>query len=150
MAAAPAGTDLLMGYPPTHGELRAYLGSAPPRGQRRHRLTLLASSVDILEEMARLARTTHRPVPLRVGLEFDSGEGRGGFHHPAQISAAIRVLRRTLAGDADETLAGPFLMKEAPQCRDSAAPRRLRRISKTGRTTDPERHRRLGLSACGR
>jgi D-serine deaminase-like pyridoxal phosphate-dependent protein len=94
MTAAPAGTDLLMGYPPTHGELRAYLGSAPPRGQRRHRLTLLASSVDILEEMARLAQTTHRPVPLSVGLEFDSGEGRGGFHHPAQISAAIRVLRR--------------------------------------------------------
>ena len=35
MTAAPAGTDLLMGYPPTRGELRAYLGSAPPRGQRR-------------------------------------------------------------------------------------------------------------------
>jgi D-serine deaminase-like pyridoxal phosphate-dependent protein len=94
MTAAPAGTDLLMGYPPTHGELRAYLGSGPPRGQRRHRLTLLASSIDILQEMARLARTTRRPLPLDVGLEFDSGEGRGGFHHPAQISAAIKLLRQ--------------------------------------------------------
>ena len=94
MSTAPAGTDLLMGYPPSVGELRAYLGSAPPRGQRRHRLTLLASSVEILEEMARLARSTRRPLPLDVGLEFDSGEGRGGFHHPAGISAAIKVLRR--------------------------------------------------------
>ncbi len=94
MAAAPAGTDLLMGYPPSRGELRAYLGSPPPRGQRRHRLTLMASSVEILEEMARLARTTRRHLPLDVALEFDSGEGRGGFHHPPQISAAIKVLRR--------------------------------------------------------
>ena len=94
MRAAPAGTDLLMGYPPTHGELRSYLTSAPPRGQRRHHLTLLASSIDILQSMAQLARTMRRPLPLSVGLEFDSGEGRGGFHHPAEISAAIRLLRR--------------------------------------------------------
>ncbi len=94
MTAAPAGSDLLMGYPPTHGELRSYLGSAPPPGQRRHRLTLLASSLDILQEMGRLARTTSRTLPLDVALEFDSGEGRGGFHHPAQVSAAIRVLRQ--------------------------------------------------------
>ena len=94
MTAAPAGTDLLMGYPPTHGELRAYLRSTPPRRQRRHQLTLLASSIDILQEMARLAKTTRRPLPLQIGLEFDSGEGRGGFHHPAQISAAIKLLRR--------------------------------------------------------
>jgi hypothetical protein len=45
MTAAPAGTDLLMGYPPTRGELQAYLHSVPPRGQRPHRLTLLASSL---------------------------------------------------------------------------------------------------------
>jgi D-serine deaminase-like pyridoxal phosphate-dependent protein len=94
LTAAPAGTDLLMGYPPTHGELQAYLSSTPPRSQPRHRLTLLASSIDILQEMARLARATRRPLPLQVGLEFDSGEGRGGFHQPAQISAAITLLRR--------------------------------------------------------
>jgi len=94
MSAAPAGTDLMMGYPPTPGELRAYLGSAPPRGQRRHTLTLMASSMNILKEMARLAGTTSRRVPLNVCLEFDSGEGRGGFHRPADISAAIKLLRR--------------------------------------------------------
>ena len=94
MAAAPAGTDLLMGYPPTRGELHHYMTSAPPRGQRPHRLTLLASSIQILEDMARLAKNTPRPVPLHVGLEFDSGEGRGGFHHPAEITAAIKLLRR--------------------------------------------------------
>lgn len=94
MTAAPARSDLLMGYPPTRGELRAYLGFAPPRGQRPHRLTLLASSLEILQDMARLARTTPRRVPLDVALEFDSGEGRGGLHHPPQISAAIKLLRR--------------------------------------------------------
>jgi D-serine deaminase-like pyridoxal phosphate-dependent protein len=94
MTAAPAGTDLLMGYPPTRGELRAYLTSAPLPGQRPHRLTLMASSTEILEDMARLARTTPRAVPLDVALEFDSGEGRGGFHHPPQISQAIKLLRR--------------------------------------------------------
>jgi D-serine deaminase-like pyridoxal phosphate-dependent protein len=94
MAYAPAGTDLLMGYPPTRGELRAYLQTAPPKRQRAHQLTLLASSVELLQDMGRLARTTPRPLPLSVGLEFDSGEGRGGFHRPADISAAIKVLRR--------------------------------------------------------
>ncbi len=94
MTAAPAGTDLLMGYPPSRGELRAYLGSVAPRGQRPHRLTLLASSLEILRDMVREAKTTHRPLPLNVALEFDSGEGRGGFHHPPEISAAIKLLRR--------------------------------------------------------
>ena len=94
MTAAPAGTDLLMGYPPTRGELQAYLDSVPRRGQPRHRLTLLAGELEILQDMARLARRTRRPVPLDVGLEFDSGEGRGGFHHPRDISAAIKVLRQ--------------------------------------------------------
>lgn len=94
MAAAPAGTDLLMGYPPTRGELRDFLRRRPPRGQRRHRLTILASSVELLQDLARLARTTPRRVPLDVALEFDSGLGRGGFHFPHEISAALRVLRR--------------------------------------------------------
>ena len=93
MTAAPAGTDLLMGYPPSRGELRAYLSSTPRPGQRAHRLTLLASSLEILTDMARLAKSTRRRLPLQVALEFDSGEGRGGFHHPAKIAAAIKLLR---------------------------------------------------------
>ena len=93
MSAAPGGTDLLMGYPPTRGELRAYL-AAPPPTRRPHRLTLLASSTEMIEEMGMLARSTRRRLPLDVGLEFDSGEGRGGFIHTADITAAIKLLRR--------------------------------------------------------
>ncbi len=93
MTSAPAGTDLLMGYPPSRGDLHTYLQSSPPPRQRPHRLTLLASSLEILTDMARLAKTTRRRLPLQVALEFDSGEGRGGFHHPAKIAAAIKLLR---------------------------------------------------------
>jgi D-serine deaminase-like pyridoxal phosphate-dependent protein len=93
MSAAAPGTDLLTGYPPTRGELRHFLGSTPPSGQPPHRLRVLASSPDLLTEMADLTRTTRRPLPLEVGLEFDSGEGRGGFHRPQDISAAIQILR---------------------------------------------------------
>jgi D-serine deaminase-like pyridoxal phosphate-dependent protein len=127
MTAAPAGTDLLMGYPPSRGELHAYLTSTRRRGQRAHRLTLLASSLEILQDMARLARTTRRRLPLGVALEFDSGEGRGGFHEPAQISAAIKLLRRerrrlrlrgTVCYDGHATLTGSedwrrFVAKQA-------------------------------------
>ncbi len=122
MAVAPAGTDLMMGYPPTRGELRAYLGSAPPRGQRRHRLTLMVSSVEILQLMAALARTTPRRLPLDVVLEFDSGEGRGGFHQPQDISAAIKLLRgardrlrlrATLCYDGHATLTGDETYRRA-------------------------------------
>lgn len=129
MTAAPAGTDLLMGYPPTRGELRAYLGSRPPRGQRRHRLTILASSVELLEDLERLARSTHRPLPLDVALEFDSGLGRGGFHFEPDIAAAIKVLRRAkrrlrlravLCYDGHATLTGDLGVRQtvAKQARE--------------------------------
>jgi D-serine deaminase-like pyridoxal phosphate-dependent protein len=93
LAVAPEGTDLMMGYPPTPGELRAFLLRRPPRGQPRHRLRFLASSLNILQELADLALVTPRRVPLEVGLEFQSGEGRGGFQKPEDISAALRLLR---------------------------------------------------------
>jgi D-serine deaminase-like pyridoxal phosphate-dependent protein len=129
MSAAPAGTDLLMGYPPTRGELRAYLGSRPPRGQRRHRLTILASSVELLEDLDRLARSTRRPLPLSVALEFDSGLGRGGFHFEREIAAAIKVLRRAksrlrlravLCYDGHATLTGDLAVRQrvAKQARE--------------------------------
>ena len=129
MAVAPAGTDLLMGYPPTRGELRAYLGSRPPRGQRRHRLTILASSVELLEDLERLARSTRRPLPLDVALEFDSGLGRGGFHFEPEITAAIKVLRRAkrrlrlravLCYDGHATLTGDLQVRRrvAKQARE--------------------------------
>jgi D-serine deaminase-like pyridoxal phosphate-dependent protein len=93
MTAAPAGSDLMLGYPPTLGQLKRYLGSRPPRGQRRHTLRLLVDSVPLLEQLAHLARTSRRPLPLRVALEFDSGMGRGGVDSPTELSAMLKILR---------------------------------------------------------
>jgi D-serine deaminase-like pyridoxal phosphate-dependent protein len=90
----PAGTDLLMGYPPTVGELRAFLARRGPKGQRTHRLRLTVDALGLLEELGRLARTTPRPLPLDLCLEIDSGAGRGGFAAGPGLAAAIAVLRR--------------------------------------------------------
>jgi len=115
MTAAPAGTDLMMGYPSTGGELRWFLGSQPPSRQRSYTLTILASSLENIEDLAGLARTTPRELPLNVALEFDSGEGRGGFVFEPEISEAIKLLRRakrhlrlraTLCYDGWATLTG--------------------------------------------
>ncbi len=89
MTAAPAGTDLLMGYPPTRGELRAYLGSAPPRGQRRHRLTLLASSIDILRGDG-AAREDDAPAACRSTSGWSSTPAKG---------AAAFTIRADQCGD---------------------------------------------------
>lgn len=93
VAAAPRGTDLMTGYPPTFGELRSYLRSAPPRGQRRHRLRILIDSVPLMEELARRARQTPRPLPIEVALELDVGMGRGGMNGADEIGASLDILR---------------------------------------------------------
>jgi D-serine deaminase-like pyridoxal phosphate-dependent protein len=98
MRVAPAGTDLMLGYPPTLGELERYLHSAPRRRRRRRkrrrgRVRILIDSVPLLEQLARLARTTRRRLPLDVALEFDSGMGRGGVDSPGELTAMIRILR---------------------------------------------------------
>ena len=92
VAAAPAGVDLMGGYPPTVGELRAHLARRGPR--KRHRVRLLVDSVPLLEELARLARRTPRRLPLDVALELDVGMGRGGMNEPGELAAAIEILRR--------------------------------------------------------
>jgi D-serine deaminase-like pyridoxal phosphate-dependent protein len=92
VAAAPAGVDLMGGYPPTVGELRAFLRRRGPR--KRHRIRLLVDSVPLLEELARLARRTPRRLPLDVALELDVGMGRGGMNEPGELAAAIEILRR--------------------------------------------------------
>jgi D-serine deaminase-like pyridoxal phosphate-dependent protein len=95
VAAAPPGTDLMGGYPPTLGELEAYLAERPRR-QRRHRLRILVDSVDLLQELARLARRTPRRLPLEVALELDVGMGRGGVSvgDAEEMRACLRILRR--------------------------------------------------------
>jgi hypothetical protein len=40
LARLPAGTDFLMGYPPTLGELEAYLSAPPARVERPHTLRI--------------------------------------------------------------------------------------------------------------
>lgn len=91
---APAGTDLLCGWQPTAGELRAHLARKPAGRERRVRVRLLADSVAILEEIARLARSTPRRLPLDVALDLDSGMGRGGFDSANELRAGIDVLDR--------------------------------------------------------
>jgi D-serine deaminase-like pyridoxal phosphate-dependent protein len=93
VAAAPRGTDLMTGYPPTVGELRGYLGRRPPRGQRRHRLRILVDSVPLMEELLRAARTTRRRLPLDVALELDVGMGRGGINDRDELRACLELLR---------------------------------------------------------
>lgn len=93
VAAAPRGADLMTGYPPTFGELAAYLGAKPPRGLRKHRLRILVDSVPLMEHLARLAKTTRRRVPVDVALELDVGMGRGGINDRAELAACLDVLR---------------------------------------------------------
>ena len=95
VAAAPSGTDLMGGYPPTFGELRAFLSRRGPR--KRHRVRILVDSVPLLEELARLARTTPRRLPLDVALELDVGMGRGGMNEPGELAEAIAILQREKA-----------------------------------------------------
>ena len=84
-----------MGYPPTRGELRAYLGSAPPPHQRPHRLTLLASSVEILQDMAR-AGQDHAAGRCHSTSRSSSTRARAAaaFIIAPEISAAIKLLRK--------------------------------------------------------
>ena len=93
VAAAPRGVDLMCGYPPTVGELEAYLSERPPRGQRRHTLRLLVDSLPLMRELARLVRSTPRRLPLDVALEFDVGMGKGGMSDARELGACLRVLR---------------------------------------------------------
>lgn len=90
---APAGTDLMLGYPPTVGELADFLARPAPRGQRRHALRLLVDSVPLMEELGRLARTTRRRLPLDFALELDVGLGKGGIGSRDELRGCIEVLR---------------------------------------------------------
>jgi D-serine deaminase-like pyridoxal phosphate-dependent protein len=87
----PDGTDFLMGYPPTFGELATYLQTAPERGERSHTLRLNVDSLDLLRTLDALSRTTRRPLPLDVVLELE--DVRGGIVPGAELAAALDVFR---------------------------------------------------------
>ena len=89
---APAGTDLLMGYPPSIPELRTYLAARAPR--RAHRIRILVDSVELLQQLAELSRTSKRPLPLDVALQLESGFYLSGFQEPDELGEALKILRR--------------------------------------------------------
>lgn len=92
LAAAPPNTDLLMGYPPSLAELRAFL--ATPAPATPHRLRILVDSIELLTELARLARDARRPLPLEVALQLESGFFLSGFDTPEALREALAILRR--------------------------------------------------------
>lgn len=94
MQRAPAGTDLLMGYPPAFGEVSAYLRARPPRGQRAHRVRILVDSLELLEHVAQLARRTPRTLPVEIALQLESGFHLSGFEDAEQLRPALELLRR--------------------------------------------------------
>lgn len=89
----PAGTDFLMGYPPTIGELRHHLGSRPARGERRHTLRINVDGIELLRALDAMSRHTRRRPPIDVVLEIYNGIPRGGFDPGAELTAALRLLR---------------------------------------------------------
>ena len=89
----PAGTDFLMGYPPTLGELRHYLSSAPARGERRHKLRINVDGLPLLHALDELSKRTPRKLPIDVVLEIYNGVPRGGFDPGAELTEALKVLR---------------------------------------------------------
>ena len=94
MQRAPAGTDLLMGYPPAFGEVAHFLGTRPPRGQRPHRVRILVDSLELLEHVAQLARSTPRALPVEIALQLESGFHLSGFESAEQLRPALELLRR--------------------------------------------------------
>jgi D-serine deaminase-like pyridoxal phosphate-dependent protein len=93
MTRAPAGTDFLMGYPPTLGELQRYLSTRPARGERVHRLRINVDSLALLKALADLSKHTARRPPVEVVLEIYNGSPRGGFEPGPELSQALSILR---------------------------------------------------------
>lgn len=91
----PDGTDYLMGYPPTVGELKAYLDGryAPMDGNFRLRVNV--DSLDLMRELVAMLPSAVRPLPLEVVIEIDSGSPRGGLQPGDELSEAIQLVRST-------------------------------------------------------
>ncbi len=89
----PVGTDFLMGYPPTLGELAHYMRSAPPRGERRHTLRINVDSIQLLRAVDELSKHSPRALPIDVVLEIYNGIPRGGFDPGTELTEALKLLR---------------------------------------------------------
>lgn len=91
MTRLPAGTDFLMGYPPTLGELEAYLSTPPVRGERPYTLRINIDSLELLRALEALSKRSARPHPIEVVLEIE--DFRGGIVPGAELRAALEILR---------------------------------------------------------
>jgi D-serine deaminase-like pyridoxal phosphate-dependent protein len=89
----PAGTDFLMGYPPTLGELRHYLDSRPAPSEPRYKLRINVDGLELLRALAELSRHTPRELPIDVVIELYNGIPRGGLDPGAELGEALRLLR---------------------------------------------------------
>jgi len=92
MRVLPAGTDWLMGYPPTLGELEAYLTTPPAKDEKPYVLRILIDSTGLLQAADRLARRSARPGPVRIALELENGTPRGGFVPGEHLAEALRII----------------------------------------------------------
>ncbi len=89
----PTGTDFLMGYPPTLGELERHMRSHPARGERRHTLRINVDGIGLLRALDELSKHTPRTLPIDIVLEIYNGVPRGGFDPGDELTEALGVLR---------------------------------------------------------
>jgi hypothetical protein len=82
-----------MGYPPTVGELAAYLGARPARREKPYTLRINIDSFALLDALLELTKTAKRPAPVDIVLEIDSGGPRGGIQPGADLAEALGKLR---------------------------------------------------------
>ena len=87
----PAGTDFLMGYPPTVGELENYLRTPPLLGDRPHTLRLTIDSIALLKIIDELSKQSARALPLDIVLELE--DVRGGLVPGEELGQALDILR---------------------------------------------------------
>ena len=88
----PAHTDFLMGYPPTVGELAAYLAGRRAPHQKPHKLRINVDSLALLDMLLGLTKNTHQRLPVDVVLEIDNGGPRGGIQPGADLAEALNRL----------------------------------------------------------
>jgi len=93
MTRLPAGTDFLMGYPPTVGELVNYLRTPPGRRERQHILRINVDNLGLLRTLAELSKHTRRKRPIDVTFEIYNGIPRGGFDTGAELTEALKIMR---------------------------------------------------------
>jgi D-serine deaminase-like pyridoxal phosphate-dependent protein len=86
----PSGTDFLMGYPPSLGELESYV-TTRPRRERPHKLRINVDSLALLRALDALSKRSARRLPLDVVLEIE--DFRGGIVPGEELAEALRILR---------------------------------------------------------